>query len=215
MGDNRDLTYQDFRHIIDDISVYRSGSNNDRSLWEERAKRIHGVQLQIETFQDGLDETCRTVFYPQDHPFFLDPNSRPQAPDFSIIKNLSCRSSLRKLPTSATSFGPTSQPRFRNGKFSALPLCDTSLFEMYRAFLRTLTLSLSGLTGKVCQPITLVLSSSSSRGRSCLFNPLKASSFSRMWQTLSSRGQREPNSRHFGRRPNQELRLVMSGITLR
>jgi len=92
MGDNRHLDYQDFRHIIDDLSVYRPGTSNDQALWEARSIKVRGVRVEERVYPPGGDfssiTVCSVVAYPQDHPFFLDTDSRPEPPSFSLLEKL-------------------------------------------------------------------------------------------------------------------------------
>jgi len=69
----RDMTFADFRHIIDFLSVHDRVSTSP-STWASRAKKIEAVRAHA--FEDESMQ-FEQIYYPQDHPYVLGPVDNP------------------------------------------------------------------------------------------------------------------------------------------
>jgi len=126
LGDNRDLTYQDFRHIADYLSIKRTGGVYDRALWTERARKIQGVQLSW--VNDA--PSYLPIYYPQDHPYFIDATTRPKAPGISILKYLRLLYIVEETPGYGLDSG------FRHGAIRTIAQSLPEMFAVRRLLIR-------------------------------------------------------------------------------
>lgn len=80
-GHLRDLTFQDWRHIVDHISVDTGRHSDNPIVWAERARKIEGVRIHC---REDNPIQLEFIQCPQDHPIFQINDTATPHQQFSL-----------------------------------------------------------------------------------------------------------------------------------